>query len=81
VLTVALIWSARSAKAARPLAPDELMSLDEPTYSGAADPAPSYAPSDQGVRLEQLRQLAALRESGALTQEEFDAEKRRILKG
>jgi hypothetical protein len=81
VLTVALIWSARSAKAARPLAPDELMSLDEPTYSGAADPAPSYAPSDQGVRLEQLRQLAALRESGVLTQEEFDAEKRRILKG
>jgi hypothetical protein len=42
-------------------------------------PAPSYTPTDQGVRLEQLKQLAALRDSGALTEEEFEAEKRRIL--
>lgn len=52
-LVAALFWSARSAKAARPL-----------------------TPTDQGVRLEQL---AALRESGALSEAEFDAEKRRIL--
>ncbi|MCV7346320.1 SHOCT domain-containing protein [Mycolicibacterium rhodesiae] len=51
-----------------------------------ADPSPEpfvatghYIPSDQGVRLEQLKTLAALRDSGALTQAEFDAEKRRIL--
>jgi hypothetical protein len=31
------------------------------------------------VRLEQLKQLAALRDSGALTDQEFEAEKRRIL--
>jgi hypothetical protein len=31
------------------------------------------------VRLEQLKQLAALRDSGALTDAEFEAEKRRIL--
>ena len=31
------------------------------------------------ARLEQLKQLAALRDSGALTKDEFDAEKRRIL--
>lgn len=43
-----------------------------------ADP---YTPSDQGVRLEQLKTLAALRDSGALTQQEFESEKRRILKG
>lgn len=42
-------------------------------------PAHQYTPSDQGVRLEQLKTLAALRDSGALTQDEFDAEKRRIL--
>lgn len=43
-------------------------------------PAHQYTPSDQGVRLEQLKKtLAALRDSGALTQDEFDAEKRRIL--
>ena len=42
-------------------------------------PSPSYTPTDQGMRLEQLRQLAALRDSGALTEDEFEAEKRRIL--
>src|SRR5262245_19781408 len=78
-LTAALIWSARSAKATRPLAPEEMMNFDEPTWSAGVAPAPSYTPSDQGVRLEQLRQLATLRDSGALTEAEFEAEKRRIL--
>jgi hypothetical protein len=77
-LVVALLWSARSAKAARPLAPEEMMSLNEPTWSSGTA-SPSYTPSDQGVRLEQLRQLAALRDSGALTEAEFEGEKRRIL--
>jgi hypothetical protein len=45
----------------------------------ANSPLESYTPSDQGVRLEQLKTLASLRDSGALTQTEFDAEKRRIL--
>jgi hypothetical protein len=78
-LAVALIWSARSAKAARPLAPEATMNFNEPTCSAGVAPAPSYTPSDQGVRLEQLRQLAALRDSGALTDAEFEAEKRRII--
>ncbi|MCX2930895.1 SHOCT domain-containing protein [Mycobacterium sp. CVI_P3] len=42
-------------------------------------PHTAYTPTDQGVRLEQLKTLASLRDSGALTQAEFDAEKRRIL--
>jgi hypothetical protein len=45
---------------------------------------PSYGahvPSDEGVRLERLKTLASLRDSGALTEEEFQAEKRRILGG
>jgi Short C-terminal domain len=45
---------------------------------------PIYAaqvPSDEGVRLERLKTLASLRDSGALTEEEFQAEKRRILEG
>jgi hypothetical protein len=78
-LVIALLWSARSAKAARPLTPEETLHLDEPAWSSGA--APNYTPSDQGVRLEQLRQLAALRDSGALTDAEFENEKRRILKG
>lgn len=43
-----------------------------------ADP---YTPTDQGVRLEQLKTIAALRDSGALTEREFEEEKRRILDG
>lgn len=43
-----------------------------------ADP---YLPTDQGVRLEQLKTIAALRDSGALTEDEFRDEKRRILEG
>jgi hypothetical protein len=78
-LVAALFWSARSAKVARPLAPEEMMSFNEPTWNSGIASAPSYSPGDQGVRLEQLRQLAALRDSGALTADEFEAEKRRIL--
>jgi Short C-terminal domain len=79
-LVGALMWSAQSAKRARPLAPEELVSFDAPTGSPPpSQAAPSYTPSDQGVRLEQLKQLAALRDSGALTEDEFEAEKRRIL--
>jgi Short C-terminal domain len=78
-LVAALLWSAHSAKAARPLAPEEIMSFNESTRTNGPGPAQNYPPSDQGVRLEQLRQLVALRDSGALTEAEFQAEKRRIL--
>ncbi len=40
-----------------------------------------YEPSDEGVRLERLKTLTALRDSGALTEQEFEDEKRRILEG
>lgn len=46
--------------------------------TAATDP---YVPTDEGVRLEQLKNIAALRDSGALTESEFQAEKRRILEG
>ena len=52
-----------------------------PTWSSGVSSTPSYPPTDQGVRLEQLKTLTALRDSGALTVAEFDAEKRRILNG
>jgi hypothetical protein len=43
--------------------------------------APVEIPSDQRVKIEQLKTLAALRDSGALTEKEFQAEKRRVLDG
>lgn len=49
------------------------------------EPAPeaggAYVPTGEGVRLEQLKTIAALRDSGALTEREFQEEKRRILEG
>jgi hypothetical protein len=81
-LVAALIWSSKSAKRARPLTPEELQTLNEPTWdSPPLRAVASHPPSDQGIRLEQLKQLAALRDSGALTEDEFEAEKRRILNG
>ncbi|WP_197506655.1 SHOCT domain-containing protein, partial [Mycobacterium sp. E136] len=80
-LIVALFWSARAAKAARPLAPEEVVDVDGPPRLHAVSrPASAYQPDESGVRLEQLKQLAALRDSGALSEAEFEAEKRRILK-
>ena len=47
-------------------------------------PEPQYAPpppppQDTGVDLEKLQQLGELRDSGVLTEEEFQAQKARIL--
>ncbi|MGA5544322.1 SHOCT domain-containing protein [Mycobacterium sp. NPDC051198] len=51
---------------------------DSPPSYGAPY-TPNYAPSDQDVRIEQIKTIAALRDTGALTEAEFEAEKRRIL--
>ena len=45
------------------------------------DPETMFSPDATAVRLEQLKTITALRDSGALTQREFEAEKRRILRG
>jgi hypothetical protein len=71
-LIMGLILRKRGGGGGQTVAPVPNPSLD------AYTPA-SYTPTDQGVRLEQLKTIAALRNSGALTQDEFDAEKRRIL--
>jgi hypothetical protein len=55
--------------------------IEEALEETPHDPGDSFVPTDQGVRLEQLKTIAALRDSGALTEAEFKAEKRRILDG
>jgi hypothetical protein len=55
------------------------VTVDGPAWAAPTGSSPSYAAGDEAVRLEQLKQLAALRDSGALTEAEFEAEKRRIL--
>jgi hypothetical protein len=78
-LVAALTWSARSARRARPLEPQELLNVNETWEAPRLRAVPSDPPGDQGIRLEQLKQLAALRDSGALSDDEFESEKRRIL--
>jgi hypothetical protein len=55
--------------------------LGEPSQSPVVTPTPAQLPTDEGVRIEQLKTLTALRDSGALTEKEFEDEKRRILDG
>lgn len=64
-LAIAAWWFGRRRGGARPPA-------------GAAEP---YSPGEEGVRLEQLKTISALRDSGALTQSEYEDEKQRILDG
>jgi hypothetical protein len=51
----------------------------EPPPQQYAAPPPAAAPAAGEDRVEQLKQLAALKEQGVLTDEEFAAEKARIL--
>ncbi len=77
-LAAALAWLGRSRRRPQPLR--AAIRLDEPAWPGPLPPPlDSYQPTDHGVRVEQLKTLAALRDSGALTEAEFEAEKRRIL--
>ncbi len=80
-LTVAVVWAVRSGKA--PRAPSRTAIHIGDSYPvGETNPASNpYTPSADGIRIEQLKNLAALRDSGALTEEEFQTEKRRILNG
>jgi hypothetical protein len=49
-------------------------------YAAPPPPAPAAAPAGED-RIEQLKDLAALKAQGVLTEEEFAAEKARILAG
>jgi hypothetical protein len=44
-------------------------------------PPPAPAPQDTGVDLDKLKQLGELRDSGVLTEAEFETQKARILAG
>lgn len=60
-----------------------------PTQQQAAPTVPnlpaqqpvSFTPSDEGIRQQSLDTLARLRDSGALTEEEYEAETKRVLDG
>ncbi len=81
----ASMWRSRTKRAVPPAWPAE-PPLSVPAPHAQSGPTahteePVVTPSDQGVKIEQLKTLAALRDSGALTEKEFQAEKRRVLDG
>jgi putative oligomerization/nucleic acid binding protein len=61
-----------------------LQQLEQQQYSQAQAPAPAPAPAAGGMTddtIQQLQKLGELRDSGVLTDEEFDAQKRKLLGG
>jgi hypothetical protein len=79
-LIVARVWAARVRRSEPPAAPMWSVGdyLPPPVTTQPADP---YVPSEQGIRIQQLNTLARLRDSGALTESEYEAEKKRVLDG
>ncbi|CAN5368682.1 SHOCT domain-containing protein [soil metagenome] len=91
-LIISLVWLSRLKRAAVPAFGATETTAFTPTFAGPTDAAPRtpmfavphadrYTVTDDGVRIEQLKTLAALRDSGALTQDEFETEKRKLLDG
>lgn len=78
-LVLAQFWAARVRRSERAVgsAPPPV-ELGLATTSGQPQP---FLPSDQGIRIQQLNSLARLRDSGALTEDEFQVEKKRLLEG
>ncbi|HZQ34239.1 MAG TPA: SHOCT domain-containing protein [Mycobacterium sp.] len=68
LLASALLWRGK------PL-PSQSIPVGAPGFT----PVDLSAPTDEGIRLQELNTLKSLHESGALTDEEFEAEKRRVL--
>lgn len=83
-LVISIIAGRWLGRARRKAATTVVQGVPPPVVSLSAPgepPATAQHPGDEGVRLERLKTLAALRDSGALTEEEFQTEKRRILGG
>lgn len=76
-LAMSIIWLSRS----RRVLPVSRPFLAGQPGSGGWLPATPYESSGAGVRVERLKTLSALRDSGTLTEDEFQSEKRRILDG
>ncbi len=74
-------WLARSRRKAVVAANPYFQVPVEPPVVLEAPTVAAREPSDEAVRLERLKTLVALRDSGALTEQEFEDEKRRILEG
>jgi hypothetical protein len=85
-LVCMLWWQARTRLSKRGAVtaqqPASPYTSDLEVFAAAMEPPePWDTPGDEGIKLEQLKMLASLRDFGALTDAEFETEKRRILGG
>lgn len=82
-LVIALLWRSRVGASTSRFDGDLSDGpSDEPdTRSTVFDVPQIHQDPADGIRIEQLKTLAALRDSGALTEDEFAREKRRLLDG
>ncbi|MDT5124426.1 MAG: hypothetical protein QOH54_70 [Mycobacterium sp.] len=80
-LIIARIWAGRVRRSESPVVGYQPPTAYPPPPATFTQPADPYIPTDQGVRIEQLNTLARLRDSGALTESEYEAEKKRVLDG
>ncbi len=76
-LLIARVWAARVRRSGQ-ATPAWTVGDDVPPPIQAV---PTYTPSDEGIRIQTLNTLARLRDSGALTEDEYEAEKERMLDG
>jgi hypothetical protein len=68
-------WAAQDQQAYEHQAYEQQQAYGQPVYA-----QPAAAPqSDMGDQIEQLKQLAQLRDQGILSDQEFEAQKRKIL--
>lgn len=81
-LVIAVVWLTRARRTFTPLPPHQVGAI-YPYSAPPIVPAPgsSYTPTEDGIRNEQLRTITALRDSGAMTEDEYQAERRRLLEG
>jgi hypothetical protein len=84
-LIIARVWASKVKRGEAmpaypppPAYPSPMYSPPPATFTQPVDP---YVPTDQGIRIQQLNTLAQLRDSGALTEAEYEAEKKRVLDG
>jgi hypothetical protein len=84
-LIIARIWASKVKRSELMPAYPPPTAYQSPMYSPPpatfTQPVDPYVPTDQGIRIQQLNTLAQLRDSGALTEAEYEAEKKRVLDG
>ena len=71
-------WAAQNQQAYEAQAYEEQQAYQQQAYQQPAPAAPAPA-DDMDAKLEQLRQLGELKSQGVLSEEEFAAQKQRIL--